>query len=113
MTRALLSLLLSLCCTSAWGPYPINPAFPQPPSRSAYSPYLPFYQPAMIYPGLSPYGYQPCGFWAAPFGGVNLLPPNPPSPYYVTLSGREYLEHVARREKATYSQLKLQHDLQK
>src|SRR5437660_5917990 len=98
MTRAVFGFLLCLCCTTAWGQYPIYPAFPQPP---------------MIYGGLSPYGYSPYGFGAIPYGGVNLLPPNPPSPYYVTPSGREYLQQVARREKATYSELKLQHDVQK
>jgi hypothetical protein len=67
----------------------------------------------MIYPGLSPFGYQPFGFGVLPYGGVNLLPPTPPSPYYVTPSGREYLQQVARTERATYSQLKLRHDLQK
>jgi len=109
MTRAWTFLLLSLCCTSlccttAWGQSPIYPAFSQPPALSAYAPYSSFYQP---------YGYQPFGFGAIPFGGINLLPLNLPSPYYVTPSGREYLEQVRRNEQAAYTQLKLSRELQK
>lgn len=107
MTRAVFGLLLCLCCTTAWGQYPIYPAFALPPTWSAYSQYQP-----PIYPGFSPYGYRPFGFWAIPFGTTNWLPSNPPSPYYVTPSGREYLEQAARREKATFRELKLQHQKQ-
>jgi len=113
MNRALTFLFLGLYCTTAWGQLPIYPAFPQPPALAGYTPYSSFYQPPTIYPALPAYGYQPFGFGAFPFGGINLLPPNLPSPYYVTPSGREYLEQVRRRERATYTQLKLSHELQK
>ena len=111
MTRVRAFLFLSLCCTTAWAQYPIYPAFPQPPALAAYAPYSSFYQ--SLYPGLSAYGYQPFGFGAIPYGGINLLPPNLPSPYYVTPSGREYLEQVRRNEQATYTQLRLSRELQK
>jgi hypothetical protein len=111
VTRAFLGLLLSLYCTTAWGQDPIYPAFPQPPAPWAYAAYLPMYQP-QIYPGFMPYGYQSYGFGIGSFGSMNWLPPNPPSPYYVTPSGREYLQQAARRERATYTELKLQHQKQ-
>ena len=111
MTRTFLGLLLCHCCTTAWGQYPIYPAFAQPPGPWAYSPYLPMYQP-QIYPGVMPYGYQAYGLGIGSFGNMNWIPPNPPSPYYVTLSGREYLQQAARRERATYTELKLQHQRQ-
>jgi hypothetical protein len=104
VTRAFIGLLLSLCCATAWGQYPIYPAFPQPPAQWAYSQYQP-----QIYPGFMLYGYRPYGFGAIPVGNMNWLPPNPPSPYYVTPLGREYLQQAARRERATYTDLKLQH----
>jgi hypothetical protein len=113
MNRASLSLLLTLICTTAWGQYPIYPAFPQPPAPSAYAPYSSFYESPLIYPRFLPARYSPDAFGVVPFGGVNLLPPNPPSPYYVTPSGKEYLEQIRRKEAATYSQLKFQHHLQK
>jgi hypothetical protein len=108
MKCAYLGLFLSLCCTTAWGQYPIYPAYSQPPAPWAYSPYQ-----QQFYPGLSPYGYRPYGFGAIPFGNINWLPPNPPSPYYVTPSGQEYLQQARRREQATYIELILQRSLQK
>src|SRR5262245_17183486 len=99
MIRTWVFLFLSSCCAAAWGQSPIYPAFTQPPVLSAYAPYASF--------------YQPFGFGAIPLGGINLLPPNLPSPYYVTPSGREYLEHVRRQEQATFTQLKLSRELQK
>ena len=111
MTRALLGLLLSLCCTTAWGQYPTYPTFPQPPAPWAYSVYLPMCQP-QIYSGFMPYAYQASGSGIGSVGNLNWLPPNPPSPYHVTPSGREYLQQAARRERATYTELKLQHQKQ-
>jgi hypothetical protein len=111
MTRALLGLFLSLCCTTAWGQDPTYPAFSQPPAPWAYSVYLPMYQP-QIYSGFMPYAYQGYGLGIGSFGNLNWLPPNLPSPYYVTPSGRGYLQQAARRERATYTELKLQHQKQ-
>lgn len=117
MTRAVLCWLLILYCTPAWGQSPIYPAFPQPPAPWAYSPYTPMYRSPIVFPGFPFYGYRPYGFGygfgASPWGNLNWLPPNPPSPYYVTPSGKDYLEQARRRELATYTQLKLQHYLQK
>lgn len=120
MSRTLFALFLCLCTAPAWGQYPIYPALPQPLALSAYASYSPFYQPSLSDPGFSPlgyssygFGYSPYGFGAVALGGVNLLPPSPPSPYYVTPSGREYLVQVRRHEAATYTQLKLQYGLQK
>jgi len=107
MTRAFLCLMVCLCCTTAWGQYSIYPAFPQPPAPWAYSQYQP-----QIYAGFMPYGYRGYGFGIGSFGSMNWLPPNPPSPNYVTPSGREYLQQAARRERATYTELKLQHQKQ-
>jgi hypothetical protein len=104
VTRIVLGFLLSLCCTMAWGQYPTYPAFAQPPAWSAYSQYQP-----QIYPGFSPYGFRGYGFGIGSLGSMNWLPPNPPSPYYVTPSGREYLQQAARKDQATVSELKLQH----
>lgn len=109
MTRRFLGLMLCLFCTTALGQYPIYPAIAQPPW--AFSPYTPLYQP-QIYPGFSAYGYRPYGFGVVPVGNINWLPPTPPSPYYVIPSSREYLQQAARREQATYSELKLQHQQQ-
>jgi hypothetical protein len=124
MIRALLGLLLGLCCTTAWGQVPIYPALPQPPAISAYQQAFPqsYYQP-QFYPGFQPYDYGPYGFgrygFAArgvyppnPFGNMNWLPPNPPSPYYVVPSGQQYLDQAQRRDWATYSGLMLRHNLQ-
>ncbi len=106
MTRAWAVLLIGSCCTTAWAQYP---ALSYSPPYAAYSS---FYQPP-IFPALSPYGYQPFGFAAVPFAGFNLLPPTPPSRYYVAPSGRDYLEQVRRNEKASYLQMKLIHELQR
>jgi hypothetical protein len=117
MTRAFRGLLLTLCCTTAWGQYPIYPAYPQPPGLSVYPQYQSFYRP-QFYSGISPYGYGSYGFGARgyyppnPFGNMNWLPPNPPSPYYVTPSGKQYLEQTRRRERAIYSELMLWPSLQ-
>jgi hypothetical protein len=131
MTRALLGLLLSLCCSTAWGQYPIYPAYPQPAARWAYSQYPSYYQ-SQFYPsygygyrpygyggyGNGPYGYGGFGFGVRgyyppnPFGNMNWLPPNPPSPYYVTPSGKQYLDQAQREDQATYSDLMLRHYLQ-
>ena len=107
MTRIFVGLMICLCCTTAWGQYPIYPAVAQPPAWSAYSQYQP-----QIYPGFMPYGYGGYGFGIGSFGSMNWLPPNPPSPYYVTPSGREYLQQAARRARATYTELKLLHQKQ-
>ena len=115
MTRALIGLLLTLCCATAWGQYPIYPAYSLPPGMSVYSPYtpyVPFYGP-QFNPGISGYGFGPYGFGArgnlaaSSFGNMNWLPPNPPSPYYVTPSGKQYLEQSQRRERAIYRELML------
>lgn len=37
-----------------------------------------------------------------PFGNQSMLPPNPPSPYYVAPSGQEYLNHIYRRDRMIY-----------
>jgi hypothetical protein len=128
MKRVVAVLLLSLCCGTARGQYPIYPAMPQAMVWPAYG----GYQPG-IYSGYSPYGfggygyggygyggygyggygYGGYGFGGLPYGGINWLPPTLPSPYYVVPSGRQYLEQVRRREQTTYSQLKLQKSLQK
>src|SRR4029453_16560992 len=79
-----------------------------PPAPWAYSKYQP-----KIYSGFSPFGYPPFGFGAIPYGNLNWLPPNPPSPYYVTPSGKEYLQQARRREQATCNEIRLQHYLQK
>jgi hypothetical protein len=93
-----LLLVLFVLCGPALAQYPIYPALPQPPAPSFYAPYAGAY---------SPYGDS------VPLGNFNLLPPPPPSPYYVAPTGREYLEQVRRNEAATFAQLKLQHELQK
>ncbi len=103
MIRVLLVLLLSLCGTTAWGQYPIYPAYAQPPALSFYSQYQP-----QFYPGVPAYGYGRYGFGA---GGYYL--PNPPSPYYVTPSDKEYLDQARCRDRATCSELMLRHYLQK
>ncbi len=136
MNRAFFGLLLSLCCTKAWGQYPIYPANPQPPASWAYPQYPSFSQmssyPAFGYGygtfgygpfGYGPFGYGPFGYGSFgygargyyppnPYGNMNWLPPNPPSPYYVTPSGKQYLEQAQRRDQATYSELMLRHYLQ-
>jgi len=118
MTRACCGLLLSLCCTTAWGQYPIYPAFSQSPALSPYQQAFsqPFYQ-AQSY-GVSPlYGFGAYGFGARgyyppnPYGNMNWLGPNWPSPYYVTPSGPAYLEQARRSDQATYSELMLRHYL--
>jgi len=123
MKRAVLVLLLGLCCRAACGQYPIYPALPQPLTWPAYSVYQPGTYPGYSYSGISPYGYGSYGyggygfggyrFGAVPYGGLNWLPPTLPSPYYVVPTGRQYLEQVRRKEQTTYSQLQLQSYLQK
>ena len=99
--RVFLGLLLALCCTIAWGQYPIYPAYPQRLAMSVY----PQYQPQFA-PGFPAYGYGSYGF-----GARGYYPPNPPSPYYVSPSGKEYLEQARRRDRTTYSELMLRHYL--
>ncbi len=112
MIRALLGLLLVLSCTAASGQYPIYPAYALPPGTPGYPPYQPFLGP-QFYPGISAYAYGPYGFGArgnlaaSSFGNLNWLPPNAPSPYYVTPSGKQYLEQARRREQAIYRELML------
>ena len=112
MIRACLGLLLTLCCSTAWGQYPIYPAYAQPPVMPGYPPYQPYYGPQFS-PGISAYAYGPYGFGArgnlaaSSFGNMNWLPPNPPSPYYVTPSGKQYLEQARLRERAIYRELML------
>jgi hypothetical protein len=63
--------------------------------------------------GLGGYGFGARGYYPPnPFGNLNWLPPNPPSPYYVTPSGDEYLEQVRRRDDTTYGELRLRHYFQ-
>ncbi len=142
MIRAACGLLVSLCCTAAWGQYPIYPAYAQ---AAAMGYQVGFSQPVYQQPpsgmaspygyggngyggyGIGGYGYGPYGMGGYgfggygfvrqgyyppnPFGNMNWLPPNIPSPYYVTPRGPQYLEQVRRRDQTTYSELLLQHNM--
>ncbi len=64
--------------------------------------------------GFGGYGFGAVGYYPLnTFGNMNWLPPNRPSPYYVTPSGGEYLEQVRRRDQATYSELMLLQNAQR
>ena len=43
---------------------------------------------------------------------MNWLPPNPPSPYYVTARPWQYLEQVRRSDQSRYAELMLRQGLQ-
>ncbi|HWA97058.1 MAG TPA: hypothetical protein VG713_01135 [Pirellulales bacterium] len=61
--------------------------------------------------GFRRYGYGARGYYPPnPFGNMNWLPPNPPSPYYVAPSGREYMEQATRNDQARYAELLLLHN---
>ena len=63
-------------------------------------------------------GYGGFGFGARGYypvnalGNFNWLPPNRPSPYYVTPSPGQYLDQAQRREQATYADILLEHNAQ-
>jgi hypothetical protein len=63
-------------------------------------------------------GYGGFGFGARGYypvnvlGNFNWLPPNRPSPYYVTPSPGQYLDQAMRRDQATYADILLQHNAQ-
>ncbi|HEX4143580.1 MAG TPA: hypothetical protein VHY91_08610 [Pirellulales bacterium] len=56
--------------------------------------------------GFGARGYYPFGA----LGNLNWLPPNRPSPYYVTPTPGQYLEQVRRDEQATYADILLRHN---
>ena len=41
-------------------------------------------------------------------GGMNINV-IPPSPYYVTPTGQEYLDYIGRRDRTTYTEMMLNH----
>jgi len=54
------------------------------------------------------YGWGGAGYYPLnTFGNLSWLPPNRPSPYYVTPTPAQYLETVRRREQAVYTELLL------
>ncbi len=129
MIRTLLALSFFFCGATAFAQVPIYQALPQPPAVSAYPQAFPGAYSGAGYGGFAPYGYggygyrgygygyAPYGFGARgyyppnPYGNMNWLPPNPPSPYYVVPSGKEYLEQARRRDESTYTELLLFHNL--
>jgi len=68
--------------------------------------------------GLGGLGYGGFGFGARGYyplntlGNMNWLPPNRPSPYYVTPSPAQYREQARRDEQATYTGILLEHNAQ-
>ena len=63
-------------------------------------------------------GYGGFGFGARGYypintlGNMNWLPPNRPSPYYVTPTPGQYLEQARRDDEATYTDILLRHNPQ-
>ncbi len=105
MIRIVTLLTLFFCCTAAWGQFPVYPGVPQP-----------FYGPPGY--GYGGYGYGGYHFGVrgyyppSPYGNLNWLPPNPPSPYYVVPSAAEYRAQQQRLDQANYGELLLLHSMQ-
>ena len=58
------------------------------------------------YGGFGAVGYYPLNT----LGNMNWLPPNRPSPYYVTPTPGQYLDSAARRDQATYVDILREHN---
>lgn len=141
-TVALLSMLFgctTFWCTAASGQVPFDPGMAQPfygsPYGAGFSPYGGVAPMGLGYGGygmggygygglgyggygLGGYGYGRFGYGMRgyyppnPFGNLNMLPPNPPSPYYVVPSAAEYRAQTQRLDQAKYGELIIQHSLQ-
>jgi hypothetical protein len=116
MRRALLTLALILCASTAWAQYPYYAGFAQPFYAQSFAPYGYGYggYGGFGYGGFGPYGFGVRGYYPPnPFGNLNWLPPIPPSPYYVVPSDRQYLEQAMLRDRQTYGDLVREHYEQK
>ena len=127
--------LLVLCCAAARAQQFVYPAYPAPAPTGfpAYSygnlgyggggsalgyggvGYGVFGYAGLGYGGLGfgGWGFGARGYYPPnPYGNMNWLPPNPPSPYYVTPRPWQYLEQVRRADRSRYAEIMLRQGIQ-
>jgi len=128
MIRAVALLGALFCSTTAWGQVPFEPGMAPPfysPYGAGFSPYASFAPMGYGYGGygyggigyggfgFGRFGYGMRGYYPPnPFGNLNMLPPNPPSPYYVVPSAAEYRAQTQGLDQAKYGELIIRHSLQ-